>query len=414
MIELTTKDVPRFDAERLLTGRLRTLAPNPITEAMVRVGQLTREGNSIINFSVGEPDFDTPEFIREAGVEAIRSGKTRYTPTDGTVELKSAIRAKFARENGLDYDLAQISVGSGAKQVIYNALTCTLEIDDEVIIPAPYWTSYPEVVTICGGKPVIIPCAPENSFKLSPDNLRNALTARTKWLILNSPSNPSGATYTAAEVLALAKVISDHPSVMVLADDMYEHFVYRDEPFVTIAQAAPELYDRTLTVNGVSKTYAMTGWRIGYGGGPASLIRAMFNLQSQATSNPCSISQSAAVGALNGQQNTVEQFRSVFRSRRDLLLSELAEAPTLKCPKPDGAFYAYVNCQGIIGRRTPSGRLIGDDRDFTRYLLESQHVATVHGAAFGLSPYFRISYATSTDEIIEGCKRIRNACGALQ
>ncbi len=343
----------------------------------------------------------------------MRHGATRYTATDGTPELKLAICRKFERENKLRYEASQITVGSGAKHVIFNALQATLDPGDEVIVPAPYWTTYPEVVKLCGGKPVIVDCARANGFKLRPAQLAAALSPRTKWILLNSPSNPTGATYSRDELRALADAIVRHPRALVLADDIYEHFVYTDGGFATIAEVAPELYDRTLTVNGVSKTYAMTGWRIGYAGGPTALIRAIANIQSQATSNPCSISQAAAVEALDGPQDYVAERKETFRRRRDLVTTLINEIPGLSCDVPDGAFYVYVDCSAMIGKAPPSGVLIASDLEFTRYLLREAYVAVVHGAAFGLSPCFRMSYATSELDIAEGCRRMRDACVAL-
>jgi aspartate aminotransferase len=377
------------------------------------VRALELSGRRFANFSVGEPDFDTPLHIQDAAIAAMRRGETRYTTSDGTAALKEAIQRKFRRENGLDYALPQLTVGSGAKQVIYNALACTLNDGDEVIVPAPYWTTYPEVATVCDGTPVIVNCARRDGFKLRPEALERAITPRTKWLILNSPSNPTGSVYSAAELHALADVLLQHPQVMVMSDDMYEHLLYDGASFATIAQVEPALQERTLTVNGVSKTYAMTGWRIGYAGGPAALIKAMAAIQSQATSNPCSISQAAAVAALDGPQEIVGERNLVFQNRRDRMVGLLNKVPGFSCDSPKGAFYAYVDCSPLIGRRTPHGAKIEDDTALATYLLEDGGVALVQGAGFGLSAYLRLSYATSFEEIEEGCRRLRQACAAL-
>ena len=411
---IVQQSFPSFEIGAALSSRLGALPPNPITAAMVEAAQLRRQGHKVSDFSIGEPDFDTPHNIQDAAIAAMRIGQTRYTPTDGTPELKLAICRKFDRDNGLKYEPGQITVGSGAKHVIFNALQATLDPGDEVIVAAPYWTTYPEAIRLCGGVPVIVACSREDGFKLKPGQIAEALSPRTKWVLLNSPSNPTGATYNRDELRSIAEVILGHPRTMVLSDDIYEEFIYTKEPFATIANVVPALYDRTLTVNGVSKTYAMTGWRIGYAGGPARLIRAIANIQSQATSNPCSISQAAAIEALSGPQDIVAERLEVFRKRRDLVTQLINRTPGLSCDPPEGAFYVYVDCSAQIGRKTKSGSTIASDLDFAQYLLRDYHVSVVHGAAFGLSPCFRMSYAAAEDEIVEGCLRIHNACGALQ
>jgi aspartate aminotransferase len=375
--------------------------------------ELKAAGRDIISLSVGEPDFDTPPNIQEAGIAAIRRGETRYTVFDGRIELKRAICQKFARENGLKYDTSQITVSSGGKQVLYNAMVATLSPGDEVVIPAPYWVSYPEMVLLCDGEPIAVPCSQNNGFKLRPEDLDAAITPKTKWLILNSPSNPTGAAYTESELRALADVLLKHEHVWVMTDDMYEHVIYDDFAYRTIAQVEPRLYDRTLTVNGVSKAYCMTGWRIGYGGGPTALIKAMGAIQSNSTANPCSISQAAAIEALTGPQDFIPRNQEVFKERRDLVVDWLNRIPALHCHRPEGAFYVYPSCAGTLGKQTPDGKAIETDEDFVRYLLEAEGVAVVHGSAFGLAPHFRISYATSTEELRDACTRIERACRAL-
>jgi aspartate aminotransferase len=375
---------------------------------------LKAEGRDIIGLSAGEPDFDTPDNIKDAAIAAIRKGFTKYTAVDGIPELKSAIKAKFKRENGLDYEPGQISVGTGGKQVLFNALVATLNGGDEVIIPAPYWVSYPDIVRFAGGVPVFVETRAEDGFKLTPEALDGAITARTKWLIFNSPSNPTGAAYSHDDLKKLTDVLLRHPHVWVLTDDIYEHLVYDDFRFVTPAAVEPGLYERTLTMNGVSKAYCMTGWRIGYGAGPAALIKAMAKLQSQSTSNPSSISQWAAVEALNGPQDFIAANNKVFKERRDLVVSMLNQASGLSCPSPEGAFYVYPSCAGAIGRKAPSGKVIGNDEDFVGALLDAEGVAAVHGAAFGSSPFFRISYATATEALVDACERIQRFCAALR
>jgi aspartate aminotransferase len=397
-----------------LADRLARVKPSPTMAITALATELKAAGRDIISLSVGEPDFDTPANIQEAGIAAIRRGETRYTVFDGRIELKRAICTKFKRENGLKYNTSQITVSSGGKQVLYNAMVATLSPGDEVVIPAPYWVSYPEMVLLCDGEPVPVACPQNNGFKLRPEDLDAAITPRTKWLILNSPSNPTGAAYSERELQELAEVLLKHEHVWVMTDDMYEHVVYDDFPYRTIAQVEPRLYDRTLTVNGVSKAYCMTGWRIGYGGGPTHLIKAMGAIQSNSTANPCSISQAAAIEALTGPQDFIPKHQALFRERRDLVVDWLNRIPGLHCHRPDGAFYVYPSCAGTLGKTTPDGKAIETDEDFVRYLLEVEGVAVVHGGAFGLAPHFRISYATSTDELRDACTRIERACKALQ
>ncbi len=397
----------------LIARSLSRIKPSPTIAVTNLARELKAAGRDIIGLGAGEPDFDTPDHIKEAAIEAIRKGDTKYTAVDGTPALKEAIVAKFARENSLVYGVQQITVGTGGKQVLYNAFMATLDPDDEVLIPAPYWVSYPDMVLLAGGKPVPIPCTEEFAFKLQPAQLEAAITPATKWLILNSPSNPTGSAYTEGELKALAEVLLRHPQVHVMTDDMYEHLVYDDFHFSTIAQVEPALLDRTLTVNGVSKAYAMTGWRIGYAGGPVEIIRAMGKVQSQSTSNPSSISQAAAVAALNGPQDFLVERNAVFARRRDLIVDLLNEAPGLSCPTPEGAFYVYPSCAGVIGRRAPGGTVIDSSESFARFLLEDSGVAVVHGSAFGLDPHFRISYATATEQLEEAGKRIIATCQKL-
>jgi aspartate aminotransferase len=397
----------------IVADRLQRVKPSPTIAVSMKAAELKAAGKDVIGLGAGEPDFDTPANIKAAAKAAIDKGDTKYTAVDGTPALKKAIAAKFKRENGLDYAPNQISVGTGGKQVLYNALMATLNPGDEVIVPAPYWVSYPDMVILAEGTPVEVACSENQGFKLTAEALEAAITPKTKWLILNSPSNPTGAAYTKADLKALADVLVKHPHVWVMTDDMYEHLVYDDFEFATIAQVEPKLYDRTLTVNGVSKAYCMTGWRIGYAGGPAQLIKAMQAIQSQSTSNPSSISQAAAVEALNGDQSFIASNNEVFKERRDLVVKMLNEAKGLRCPKPEGAFYVFPSCAGTIGKKTPEGKVIATDTDFVTYLLESVGVAVVQGSAFGLAPYFRISYATSTEALRDACTRIQKACAAL-
>lgn len=396
-----------------LARRLGLVKPSPTMAITAKAASLKAAGEDVIGLGAGEPDFDTPEHVKEAAIRAMRAGETKYTPVDGLPALKRAIARKFERENGLAYGPEQISVGAGAKHVLYNALMASLDPGDEVVVPAPYWVSYPDMVRLAEGTPVIVPTAEEDGFKLRPEALAAALTPRTKWLVFNSPGNPTGAAYGRDEIAALAQVLLDHPHVGVLADDIYEHLVYDDFRFHTIAAVEPALHARTLTINGVSKAYAMTGWRIGFAGGPAALIAAMAKLQSQSTSNPASISQHAAIAALDGPQDSIAARRAVFQERRDLAVRLLNEAEGLTCPTPQGAFYVYPGCAALIGRKTREGAVLESDEDVARYLLEAEGVAVVHGAAFGLEPYFRISYATSTEALAEACARIGRATRAL-
>ena len=397
-----------------LADRLSRVKPSATIAITAKANALKAQGRNVIALSFGEPDFDTPDNIKEAAIKAIRSGDTKYTAVDGTAKLKEAIVAKFKRENGLTYTTKQVTVGTGGKQVLYNALMATLSAGDEVVIPAPFWVSYPEMVLLAEGTPVLVPCTQETGFKMKAADLEKAITPKTKWVLLNSPSNPSGAAYTHAELKALTDVLVRHPHVWVLTDDMYEHLVYDDFKFSTPAQIEPSLYNRTLTMNGVSKAYCMTGWRIGYAGGPEHLIKAMGDVQSQSTSNPSSISQAAAVEALNGTQDFIPKNNAVFKQRRDLVVKMLNAAQGLNCHTPEGAFYVYPSCAGLIGATTPTGQTLKTDEDVCGYLLESQGVAVVHGAAFGLSPHFRVSYAASTEVLEEACKRIQKACSELK
>lgn len=396
------------------SAALDRISPSPTLAITTKVLELKRAGVDVIGLGAGEPDFDTPDFVKEAAIQAIRDGKTKYTNVDGTQELKEAIVAKFKRDNSLDYTTQQISVNVGGKHTLFNALVATLNPGDEVIVPAPYWVSYPDVVQFAGATPVVVAAGAAQGYKLTPAMLEAAITPRTKWLILNSPSNPTGAAYTAAELKALGEVLERHPQVWIFADDMYEHIVYDDFAFATIAEVCPSLYERTLTVNGCSKAYAMTGWRIGFAAGAPWLIKAMAKLQSQSTSNPCSIAQAAATAALNGDQSFLIERNAAFKSRRDLVVSMLNQTPGITCPRPEGAFYVYPEVSGLIGKTTPGGKRIENDSDFVAYLLEDARVATVQGVAFGLSPAMRISYATGEDVLREACERIQRACTALR
>jgi aspartate aminotransferase len=396
------------------SAALGRIQPSPTLAITSKVLELKRAGIDVIGLGAGEPDFDTPDFVKEAAIEAIRAGKTKYTNVDGTAELKEAIAAKFKRDNGLDYAPAQITVNVGGKHTLFNAIVATVDAGDEVIVPAPYWVSYPDVVQFAGGTPVFISCGASQGYKLKPEQLEAAITPKTKWLILNSPSNPTGAGYTAAELKALGEVLERHPHVWVFADDMYEHITYDDFKFATIAEVCPSLYERTLTVNGCSKAYAMTGWRIGFAGGASWLIKAISKLQSQSTSNPCSIAQAAATAALNGDQSFLKERAAAFQSRRDLVVSMLNQINGVHCPTPEGAFYVYPDLSGLIGRTTPGGAAIDSDSALVAYLLEDAKVAAVPGVAFGLSPAMRISYATSESALTEACTRIQRACAALR
>ena len=397
----------------MLSATLSRVKPSPTIAMTTRAAELRAQGRDVIGLSAGEPDFDTPAHIAEAGIAAIRAGRTRYTAVDGIPELKQAICDKFRRDNGLDYAPAQVSVGSGGKQVIYNALMATLNPGDEVIVPAPYWVSYPDMVKLAGGTPVIVEARIEDGFKLRPEALEAAITERTRWLIFNSPSNPTGAGYAWDDLAPLCEVLERHPHVWVLTDDMYEHLAFDGFRFCTPAQVAPALYDRTLTMNGVSKAYAMTGWRIGYAAGPEALIAGMRKVQSQSTSNPCTISQWAAVEALTGPQDFIARNNAVFVRRRNLVVEALNACPGIECPTPEGAFYVYPSIAGCIGMTSAGGRRIATDEDFALALLDEADVAVVFGAAFGSSPNFRISYATSDEALTEACHRIRRFCDGL-
>jgi aspartate aminotransferase len=397
-----------------LSQSLGRIQPSPTIAATQKARDLIAAGRDVISLGVGEPDFDTPDNIKEAAIAAIRRGETKYTAVEGIPELRKAISGKFRRENELDYAPAQTFVAPGGKAIIYNAMMATLNPGDEVIVPAPYWVSYPDIVLLAGGKPVMPQTHMADGFKLRPEALARAIGPKTKWLILNQPCNPTGACYTREELVALGDVLLAHPQVWVLTDDMYEHLVYGGFKFHTIAQVVPKLYERTLTMNGVSKAYAMTGWRIGYCGGPEPLIKALSKLQSQSASNASSISQWASVEALNGPQDFIAKFQKVFEERRDLVVSMLNQCAGLECPKPEGAFYVYPSVARLIGKTAPSGKTIANDEDFVTELLETEGVAAVHGAAFGLSPFFRVSYATSNAALEEACKRIQRFCGNLR
>jgi aspartate aminotransferase len=396
-----------------LSSAMGRIAPSPTLAMSTRVLELKAQGIDVIGLSAGEPDYDTPDFVKDAAIEAIRGGKTKYTAVDGIPELKAAIRAKFKRDNGIEYSAKQITVNAGGKHTLFNAIAATVDIGDEVIIPAPYWVSYPDIVQFAGGTPVILLAKAAANYKITPEQLNAAITPKTRWLILNSPSNPTGAAYSALELQALGEVLLKHPQVLLLTDDMYEHIWYAQQPFATMLQVCPDLYDRTLTMNGASKAYAMTGWRIGYAGGPEWIIKAMADLQSQSTSNPCSISQYAATAALNGPQDFLKERNAKFKERRDLVVSMLNDAPGLICPTPEGAFYVYPDASGVMGKTTPKGKKIETDADLIDYFLDEHRVAAVHGAAFGLSPGFRISYATSNEALREACTRIQSACADL-
>lgn len=397
----------------LIAKRLEKIKPSATLALAAKAAELKAQGKDVIGLAVGEPDFETPAHIRDAAKKAMDEGKTKYTPVPGTPELRKAVAAKFKRENNLDYTADQVIVGTGGKQVLYNAFMATLNPGDEVIVSAPYWLSYPEMVQLCEGKPVIVPTTAESGFKMAPEALDKAITPATKWVIINSPSNPTGAAYTTAELKALGEVLKKHPHVWVLTDDIYEHLVYDKFKFSTIAEVVPELFERTLTVNGVSKAYSMTGWRIGYAAGPLPLIKEMSKVQGQSTSNPSSISQAAAVAALNGDQTFLNEWREKFQERRDLVVGMLNKADGLSSITPEGAFYVYCSCEGAIGKKTPEGKVIENDTDFCNYLLEKHNVVVVPGVEFGLSPYFRVSYALSKETLTKACERIQNACKEL-
>lgn len=396
-----------------LAARLGRIKPSPTIGVTQKAAELKAAGRNIIGLGAGEPDFDTPDHIKDAAKAAIDRGETKYTAVAGTPALRQAICRKFKRDNELPFTPDQVTVACGGKQLLYNALMATLEPGDEVVIPAPYWVSYPDMVLLAEGEPVIVPCPSDRGFKLDPAALDKAITRRTKWVILNSPSNPTGAAYSFVEMRQICDVLLQHPRVWVMTDDIYEHIAYDGFRFVTPAQVEPKLLERTLTVNGCSKAYAMTGWRIGYGAGPKHLIDAINMIQSQSTTHACSISQAAAVAALDGPHDFLAERNRVFKERRDLVISMLNQSPGLDCSRPEGAFYVYPSCAGVIGRRTPQGQTITSDEAFASYLLEAEGVAVVHGAAFGMSPFFRISYATSTAALQEACQRIQRACAAL-
>jgi aspartate aminotransferase len=396
------------------SAALARIKPSATLAADAKGRELKAAGKDVISLAAGEPDFDTPDNVKAAAIKAIRDGKTKYTNVDGIPELKAAICAKFERENGLRYTPAQVNVSPGGKPVIYNAMVASLNPGDEVVIPRPYWVSYPDMVLLAGGTPVFVPTSAETGFKMMAADLEAAITPKTRWIILNSPSNPSGAAYTKAELRAVADVLLRHPQVWVLTDDMYEHLVFGDFEYWTIAQVEPALYERTLTMNGVSKAYAMTGWRIGYAAGPAPLIKAMAKVMSQTTSNPSSISQWAAVEALNGPQDFIKPNAKLFEQRRDLVVSMLNQARGIRCPTPEGAFYVYPSVEGLIVKTAPSGKPIGSDEDFAVELLETEGVSVVFGAAFGLSPHFRISYATANEVLEDACTRIQRFCGQVR
>lgn len=396
-----------------LAQRLGRIKPSPTIGVTQKAAELKAAGRDVIGLGAGEPDFDTPDHIKQAAAEAIARGETKYTAVAGTLELRRAICAKFKRENQLDYAPDQVTVGCGGKQTIFNALLATLDEGDEVIIPAPYWVSYPDIVLLAEGTPVIVPCGAERGFKLDPEALDRAITRHTKWVILNSPSNPTGAGYSEIELSQICQVLLRHPRVWLMTDDIYEHVVYDDFRFTTPAQVEPRLYDRALTINGCSKAYSMTGWRVGWGAGPKPLIDAMNMIQSQSTTHTSSISQAAAVAALNGPQDFIAANNAMFRERRDMVVAALNKTAGLNCTRPEGAFYVYPSCAGVIGKVTPEGKKIESDDDFVTYLLEAEGVACVQGSAFGLSPFFRISYATATAKLEEACRRIQRACAAL-
>jgi aspartate aminotransferase len=404
-----------IDRMAFLADTLQRIKPSATIAVTDKARALKLAGRDVIGLGAGEPDFDTPDNIKEAAISAIRDGRSsKYTNVDGIAELKAAVAAKFKRENELEYRPSQISIGTGGKQVLYNALVATLNPGDEVIIPAPYWVSYPDMVMLAGGEPVAVTATAESGFKIKAEQLERAITPRTKWLILNSPSNPTGSAYTRAELKALTDVLLRHPHVWVMSDDMYEHLVYDDFVFTSPAQVEPRLYERTLTVNGVSKAYCMTGWRIGFAGGPEPLIKAMAAIQSQSTSNPAAVSQWAAVEALNGPKDFIPKHNRIFKERRDLCVAMLNQANGIHCPKPEGAFYVYPSCAGTIGKLAPSGQKIGTDEDFVTELLDAEGVAVVQGTPFGLGPAFRISYATATPLLQEACERIQRFCAGLR
>ena len=396
-----------------LAPRVLYIKSSPTITAATKATELRAAGRDVVSLGSGEPDFNTPEHIKEAAIEALRNNETKYTPVNGIVQLRRAICAKFKRENGIEYNVDQIAIGCGSKQILYNAFVATLRPGDEVIIPAPYWVSYSDMVLLCEGTPVFVDCPADNGFKLQPETLERSITPKTRWLIINSPSNPSGAVYTRAELKALCDVLLCHSHVWIASDDIYEHIIYDGGEFVTAAQLEPSLYERTLTVNGVSKGYCMTGWRVGFGGGPLSLINAMNAVQSHTSTHTSTISQWATIAALDGPTEFIAQNRKTFQERRDLVVSMLNQAHGLSCANPEGAFYAYPSCSDLIGRHTPDGKELKSDQDFVNYLLEAEGVAAVSGTVFGLAPHFRISYAASKQVLEEACRRIQNACGMI-
>ena len=397
----------------IISNNLKKIKPSPTLAVTQKARELKAAGKDVIGLGAGEPDFDTPDNIKQAAISAIDAGDTKYTAVDGTPKLKKAIIEKFKRENKLNFETDQISVGAGGKQIIYNAMMATLNHGDEVIIPAPYWVSYPDIVLLAGGNPVIVKCSEKESFKISPEKLKNAITEKTKWLMLNSPSNPTGSCYTELEINSLADILKKHKQIHILSDDIYEHITYENFKFFTIAQVK-ELEDRILTMNGVSKAYAMTGWRIGYGAGPKELIKAMAKIQSQSTTNPSSISQAAAVEALNGKQDFIVERTKSFQQRRDFVLNELKSIKGISCLKPEGAFYVFPSCSNLLGKKDPNGKFLKTDNDFVESLLENQGIAVVQGSAFGLNGFFRISYATSMDNLKKAMKKIKIFCENFQ
>ncbi len=396
-----------------ISDRLNRIKPSPSSMAGQRARELRAAGRDIIGLTSGEPDFDTPDHIKDAATRALAEGKTKYTDVGGTPELREAVSEKFRRDNDLVYKTNEIIVSTGGKQVIFNAFMATVQAGDEVVIPTPYWVSYPDIVLLADGIPVFVPCPPEKGFKLQPEDLERAITPRTRWLVLNAPNNPSGAAYTWDEMQALTEVLMRHPHVWVMTDDIYEHILYDQRAFVTPAQVEPGLKERTLTVNGVSKAYAMTGWRIGYGGGPAELIKSMVKLQSQSTSNPSSVAQAAALEALRGPQGFIAERTAEFQVRRDVVVPRLNAIPGISCHKPDGAFYVFPSCERILGLKTPSGKRLESSDEFVMYLLDTEGLAVLQGTAYGVQPYFRISFATSMRNLDEGCIRLARACSAL-
>ena len=397
-----------------ISARLNRIQPSPSSMAGQRARELRAAGRDIVGLTSGEPDFDTPDNVVEAAIRAMREGQTKYTDVGGTPALREAVTEKFRRDNGLEYTAAEVIVGTGAKQVIFNAFMCTLEAGDEVIVPTPYWVSYPDITVLADGVPVFVPCPRDKGFKLQPADLERAITPRTRWLVLNAPNNPSGATYSRAEMKALTDVLLRHPHVWVMTDDIYEHVLYDSREFVTPAQVEPALKERTLTINGVSKSYAMTGWRIGYGAGPVALIKPMVKLQSQSTSNPSSIAQAAAIEALRGPQGYVRERTAIFQQRRDVVVQKLNEIPGINCHVPEGAFYVFPSCADLMGKQSPDGRTIHNSNEFVLYLLDTEGLALLQGDAYGVPSHFRISFATSMEQILEGCRRLERACGALR